>query len=314
VNSKRLQLNDEEKMHAICSLSNELTHLIENSEATEDWREKAVKIWRQYTPQLNLKDKDLVSLADQAKEDLIDLNSILNIGMSKSSIIQGLDNDKEPTNKALKNQDTLVLQGKDLNAKSGDAEQTLVINPVQRSEQKEKNTESKEAEVVLKAGIDKISAMLTADYSVTEIFRLCLEIMNEAFQFDHAVVCMINHKKKIMEGKFGHGINNEFLSQFQFSMKYKPDVFHLALDKGADIFIDDTRDDKIVKKIPAWHQQIIDAETFIVLPVMVKKKAIGLFYGDRFKSGELNIKTNELKLMQKLKFLASEALIKKYKN
>ncbi|WP_198266449.1 hypothetical protein [sulfur-oxidizing endosymbiont of Gigantopelta aegis] len=96
-------------------------------------------------------------------------------------------------------------------------------------------------------------------------------------------------------------------------MKYKPDVFHLALEKGADIFIEDTRDDKILKKIPAWHQQIIDAETFIVLPVLVKKKAIGLFYGDRFKSGELTIKTEELKLMQKLKFLASEALIKRYK-
>jgi len=61
-------------------------------------------------------------------------------------------------------------------------------------------------------------------------------------------------------------------------MKYKPDVFHLALDKGADIFIDDTRDEKnSKKKIPAWHQQIIEAETFIVLPVMVKKKPLAYF-------------------------------------
>lgn len=105
---------------------------------------------------------------------------------------------------------------------------------------------------------------------------------------------------------------NAFLAQFQFPMKYKPDVFHLALKKGADILIADTQDEKILKKIPAWYQQIIEAESFIVLPVIVKKKAIGLFYGDRFKSGELVIQQHELKLMQKLKFLASEALIKKY--
>jgi len=222
VNSKRMQLNDEEKMHAICSLSNELTHLIEKSGTSTDWRESAVKIWRQYTPQLKLKDKDLVSLADQAKEDLIDLNSILNISMSKSSIIQGLHNENESivTSSAER---TLVLEGKVLDKKAlgakplnmklaaaGEA-QNLESSPRERSEKQcEKITKTEDAEVVLKNGIDHISTMLTGDYSVTEVFRLCLDVMNEAFQFDHAVVCMINHKKKAMEGKFGHGIIMNF--------------------------------------------------------------------------------------------------------
>ena len=322
VNSKRLGLNEEEKMHAISSLSNELTGLIEKNDDGEDWRKVAVNVWRQYTPQLNLNDQDLISLADQAKEDLIDLNSILNINMSKSSIIQGLDSDEA---------EEKTLVGKTVSDKTI-SDKTMVLDSTEKLSDKEMNEKIKEAtlvsgrqtqdvlgndenydpETILKAGIDDISAMLTGEYRETDVFRLCLEVMHRAFHFDHAVVCMANNKKKTMEGKFGFGINNAFLSQFQFPMKYKPDVFHLALEKGVDIFIADTQDEKILKKIPAWYQQIIEAESFIVLPVMVKKKAIGLFYGDRFKSGELVIKQNELKLMQKLKFLASEALIKKY--
>lgn len=299
-NSKRLQLNEEEKIHAISSLSNELTSLIEKNK-NSDWRQHSVKLWRQYTPQLHLKDRDLTTLADQAKEDLIDLNSILNINMSKSLIIEGLES-KEPT---LAEDQKLI----------SDTEQTLVINHEKTPVQKAISDEvTLTREDILKAGIDDINAMLSEEYSVTDIFRLCLEVMYRALKFDHAVVCMVNNKKNIMEAKFGHGINNTFLAQFQFSLKYQADVFHLALEKGVDVFIKDTTDAIISKKIPAWYQQIIEAETFIILPIMVNKKPIGLFYGDCFNVGELVIKQNELKLMQKLKFLASEALVKKYQN
>ena len=311
INSKRLHLTDEEKMHAISSLSNELTVLIEKNDDGEDWRQKSVKLWRQYTPQLHLKDRDLTGLADQAKKDLIDLNSILNINMSKSSIIQGLDNeeiDKTEYEKTDYEKTMLLESGK----KSADVEQGIVIEPDSKPSQDVSSDEEKiDTQTILTAGIDEIGAKLMASYSVTDIFRECLDVMHQAFKFDHSIVCMVNNNKKVMEARFGHGINNAFLEQFQFPLKYQPDVFHLALDKSIEIFIADTTDEKIIKKIPAWYQQIIEAESFIVLPVMIKKKPIGLFYGDRFNAGELVVKQSELKLLQKLKFLAAEALIKK---
>ena len=310
-NSKRLHLSDEEKMHAISSLSNELTALIEKNDDGDEWREKSVKLWRQYTPQLHLKDRDLTKLADQAKKDLIDLNSILNINMSKSSIIQGLDNeeiDKTEYEKTALEKTVLLESGK----KSADVGQTIVIEAdSKQSKDVISDGEKIDIQIILNAGIDEIGAKLMGTYSVTDIFRECLDVMHQAFQFDHSIVCMVNNKKKVMEARFGHGINNAFLEQFQFPLKYQPDVFHLALDKGIEIFIADTTDEKIIKKIPAWYQQIIEAESFIVLPVMIKKKPIGLFYGDRFNAGELVVKQSELKLLQKLKFLAAEALIKK---
>ncbi len=289
--AQRMQLNNEEKIHAISSLSNELTALIGSQQTQSEWRKKALGLWRQYTPQLNLQDTDMIALADQAKDDLVELNSILNINMSKSSIIQGLKSEeKEPT---------IV-------------EQTLVLAHVA---EKAILTDKRAVDPisVLQAGIDDIYEILKTEYSITDVFRLCLEMMQRAFNFDHAVVCMVNNKYHTMQGKFGHGINHAFLKQFQFSMNYKADVFHLALEKGVDIFIADTLDEKIVKKIPAWYQQLIEAETFIILPVMINDKPVGLFYGDRFKAGELIIKQQELKLMQQLKALACEALIKKYR-
>jgi serine/threonine protein kinase len=303
-NSKRLNLNNEEKLHAISSLSNELTSLIEKS-GDGDWRKESVHLWRQYTPQLKLKDRDLTGLADQAKADLVDLNAILNINMSKSPIIQGLEQAEENEN----SETTVVLP--DNNDTIKDA--TLVIEQRQKFKPDASlTTTAHNAIAILTAGIDDVAAKLKGEYSTTGIFKLCMEIMYRAMKFDHAVVCMANHKKRVMEAKFGHGINNTFLEQFQFPMKYQPDVFHLALEKGMDVFIADTTENRIRQKIPAWYQQLIESETFIVLPVMVKNRPIGLFYGDRFKTGELVVKPEELKLMKKLKFLASEALIKKF--
>ena len=298
-NSRRLQLSQEEKMHAISSLSNELTQLIEKEDDGQ-WRQRAVKLWREYTPQLNLKDRDLTGLADQAKEDLVDLNSILNINMSKSAIIQGLENE------------TQVQSAVELAAET-DIEKTIVIEPAEKTADHQVQPDVRlSVEDILNNGINNISALLSTDYSVTNIFKLCLDVMSEAFEFDHSIMCMVNTRQKIMEGKFAHGLNNAFLSQFRFTLKYKPDVFHLALEKGMDIFIADSTDPKIIRKIPPWYQQIVEAETFIVLPVMLKNKPIGLFYGDRFKTGELNMKPGQLKLVQKLKYLASEALVKKF--
>ncbi len=299
-NKRRLQLSQEEKMHAISTLSNELTQLIEQEDDV-NWRLRAVKLWREYTPQLNLKDRDLTGLADQAKEDLVDLNSILNINMSKSAIIQGLENE------------TRVASDSGYDDKA-EVEQTLLIEAAEKTVLDGSEPELElSVEDILDNGINDISAMLGSEYSVTHIFKLCLDVMTQAFKFDHAVMCMVNAKQKIMEGKYAHGLNNAFLNQFRFILKYKPDVFHLALEKGMDIFIADSTDSKIIKKIPPWYQQIVEAETFIVLPVMLKGKAIGMFYGDRFKSGELDIKPGQLKRVQKLKYLASEALVKKFK-
>lgn len=294
-NSKRSQLSKDEQMHAITSLSNELTHLIEQKDNC-DWRMQSVQLWREYTPQLKLKDSDLTALADQAKEDLIDLNSILNINMSKSSIVEGL-------NEEAQEEDVSIAVSSDKTVRL-DSEQTMVLYQDQELEQT--------AEQILTAGIDDINALLRETYSVIDIFRLCMEVMQRALNFDHAVVCMVNNKKKIMEAKFAHGINDRYLRQFQFPLKYQADVFHLALNKGVDIHISDSSDAKIINTIPAWYQQIIDSESFIVLPVMIKDKPVGLFYGDRFHANELLIKEPELKLLQQLKHLAAEALVKKY--
>ena len=120
---------------------------------------------------------------------------------------------------------------------NADAEQTVVMVGGQEKTQFIEKDEPTiySPEDILKSGIEDISSMIRGEYSVTDVFRLCLEIMYRAIQFDHAVVCMINNKARVMEAKFGHGINNQFLKEFQFSMKYQPDVFHLGLEKGIDI-------------------------------------------------------------------------------
>ena len=295
---KRKHLHNDEKIHAVSSLSNELTALIEKNQDS-DWRVKSVQLWRKYTPQLELNDADLIELADQAKEDLVELNSILNINMSKSSIITNLNDDEED-----KDDHREIC--------ATDTEQKLLLDSADESEEVvNKETENVDPQSILKAGIDDIKALLEEVYSTSDVFRLCMETMQRAFKFDHAIVCIANNQSNKMEAKFGYGISNAFLKQFHFPLKHQLDVFHLSLDKDIDICISDASNINIIKKIPAWYRQLIDAKSFIILPIVIKNKPIGLFYGDRFQANELQIEPHELKLLQKLKQLATTALTKK---
>jgi hypothetical protein len=90
------------------------------------------------------------------------------------------------------------------------------------------------------------------------------------------------------------------------------DVFQLALEKNVDLFIADTRADNIASRIPAWYREKINAQTFLLLPLVVNKKVIGLFYADRDSAGELTIEPEHLRLLKTLRNQAVLAIRQKH--
>lgn len=88
-------------------------------------------------------------------------------------------------------------------------------------------------------------------------------------------------------------------------------MFHLAVDKGVDIVIEDLRAESIASKVPAWYRGLIDAQSFILLPIVINKKTLGLFYADMQQANSLKLSERQLSLLRTLRNRAVLAIKQK---
>jgi GAF domain-containing protein len=89
---------------------------------------------------------------------------------------------------------------------------------------------------------------------------------------------------------------------FSFPCASTRDLFHLAMENDADLMISDSSAPKIRNLLPEWHRRLLpDARSFIVLPMVVSKKQIGLFYADREQPAPEGVPADETALIKTLK-------------
>ncbi len=156
---------------------------------------------------------------------------------------------------------------------------------------------------VLTAGLQDVSNSLIDDnMSVNDILRMILEAMYSGMGFAHVVLCIKDGRHNTMCGKFGFGDGvQRLIKAFDFPLAAQPDVFLVALQNNADILITDIDDPKIATRIPAWYRQQVPARTFVLFPIIVKGKPVGLIYADHPQPGDITIPEKELSLLKSLR-------------
>lgn len=89
------------------------------------------------------------------------------------------------------------------------------------------------------------------------------------------------------------------------------DVFSLALAKGVDVTIADAGAENIKGLLPPWHRALLpDSASFVVLPLVVDGKPVGLLYGDRAAKAPEGVSPDEAAMMRTLKAQAIATLRK----
>ena len=157
-------------------------------------------------------------------------------------------------------------------------------------------------EHILSAGIRDVTETLVSDFALNDVLQMVLETMYRGMGFSRALIFIRDAKLNTMRARFGFGDHIErIIPKCVFPLAFAPDVFHVALDKGVDIVIEDALSPKIVSRIPQWHQQAMTAKSFLLLPVMVKTQAIGLFYADSEHVEGLKITPQQLGLLRTLR-------------
>ena len=160
-----------------------------------------------------------------------------------------------------------------------------------------------EIQTILTSGLQDVSNSLIDDaISINDILRMILEAMYTGMGFEHVVLCIKDGRRNAMCGKFGFGDGvQELVKAFDFSLAGQPDVFLVALQNNADILITDIDDPKIATRVPAWYRQHVPARTFVLFPITVKGKPVGLIYADRPHPGDITIPEKELSLLKSLR-------------
>jgi hypothetical protein len=161
---------------------------------------------------------------------------------------------------------------------------------------------------VLSLGMQDMTAMMLGQYHLADIFKLVAELFYRTELFDHVLVCVLDRASQSLIARVGLGQGAaQMRGLFRIPLSFAPDVFHAAIAKGQDIMIADATADNIRGRIPEWHVRACHAHAFLLLPIMVNNKPLGLIYADKIDQ-PLQIPSHLLGLLKALRNQAALAL------
>ena len=161
---------------------------------------------------------------------------------------------------------------------------------------------------LLAVGIQDISQSLVGDYQLNDILRIILETMYRGMGFTRVLLCIRNPATMSLKSRFGFGLDTDRIIRdgFAIPLAAAKDVFHVAISRGADIYVEDVNASSIRTHVPAWYRERIPAQSFALFPVMVNRKPFGLFYGDCDQARGLSFGADTL---AQLKTLRNQAVL-----
>ncbi|QZA79840.1 HDOD domain-containing protein [Deefgea piscis] len=164
----------------------------------------------------------------------------------------------------------------------------------------------------LAAGVQDITNTMVGEFKLNDVLRMILETMYRSVGFERVLFCTRDSKSAEMVARFGFGADIEqILPQFKFKLEPVLDVFQWVLAQQADVLVEDINAKNITDRIPAWYRALLPAQTLIVFPLVLDKKTIGLFYGDKRLAQSLVIAPEQLNLLKTLRNQAILAIKQK---
>ncbi|KUZ09712.1 histidine kinase [Burkholderia diffusa] len=137
-----------------------------------------------------------------------------------------------------------------------------------------------EPEACLEAGLADLRA-LPSEHVLTPVLALASESLLAGLAFTRTVM-FVRREDGAFAARLGFGPDvDAALDRLCFDERFEPDVFHLAITNSVGIFIEQAQDPKMMKRLPAWYLDALpDTRAFVLLPVRVGTKTVGLLYGD----------------------------------
>lgn len=277
-----------ESLSLTVNLANELCSIASNGHVAD--KSKALKqLSARYENALSVTEQQLRQSMEQALDELATRARIVGINVAQSQLMTRVNTwigaRTEPLNKATEETELT----------------SLGINP-EPSDEKGNPSTKHDAESILTEGIQEITNTLIEEHQLNDIMQMVLETMHRGMGFNRTILFIRDAKHHQMAARFGFGQDiDQVLKKFQFGLDFTPDVFHLAISKGADLMLEDIAAENVAGKIPQWYKQAVTSQSFLLLPIMVNNKALGLFYADMEQPNRMQVSTRQLSLLRTLR-------------
>jgi hypothetical protein len=293
--------NESEQMRATVNMANDLC-LIAAATPPNEKSQALNKVRLRYRDALDISEHKLNLALEAGLQELTHRAMTLEINTSRSPLVKKV---RQWSGQAL---ETLPEKTEKLDSLGG---VHGIESALEGGEQQESAARPDPA-TVMGAGIQDVTNTLVEDFNLNDVLLMVLETIYRGLGFKHAIICIRDNKINAMVARMGLGAGvEELIPRFRFKIPFEPDVFHLAIDKGVDIVIEDLHADSIASKIPDWYKQAVDAECFILLPIAINKKTVGLFYADMQHANSLKLSEQQLSLLRTLRNQAVLAIKQK---
>ncbi len=294
---RRGQTNTE-RLRILAGFSNELAAVVCDGRPEQKNRDMA-RLAQRFGEGLHLSGKHLADVVARSLEEVTRFSHAVNASFGQSQLArQARDWTDHPTDGHPEQAEGLLAT-------------TVLADPAIADKSPETAAEEgtpEKAQAALLAGLQDISNSLVNDsLSVNDILRMILETMYRAMGFHRVLFCLRDPRAHTMQGKFGLGEGiAELVRDFRFPTTPAADVFHVALERNVDILITDVDDPRIAGHIPAWYRQAVSAKTFLVFPIVIKGKPVGMIYADRPRAGDIVVPDQ---ILATLKALRNQAVL-----
>ncbi|MBU1425213.1 MAG: protein kinase [Gammaproteobacteria bacterium] len=288
-------------VRATVGMANELCEIASTTDPREKSRELN-KLRLRYQEALDVPEHKLNVVLESGLQELTSRAMTLEINTTRSSIVSKV---RQWTGSAI---DTIPEGTKKADVMNGVHGIESALNAKDPNEANARP----DPVTVMGAGIQDVTNTLVEDFNLNDVLLMVLETMYRGLGFKRAIICIRDNKINAMVARMGLGEGvDDVTPHFRFKLAFEPDVFHLAIEKGVDIVIEDLRAKSIADKIPVWYRQLVDAQSFILLPVVINKKSIGLFYADMQVANSLKLSEQQLSLLRTLRNQAVLAIKQK---
>ena len=272
----------------------------------EDKIEELTQLGRRFEGSLKLGDKQLAAVVNDSVGEFLAESTLFVPAAGKSRVLDAVTywsgGDEEATAVTLINADATAAETLDQFVS-----RTVAVDagtPV---------FDNSNAVLTLTAGIQDITNTLVSEFNLNDVLRIILETMYRGMGFSQVLLCTRDGRGNQLLARFGYGARIEnLLKHFIITLDRPQDVFQLAVAKNVDLFIADARAANIINRIPAWYREKIDAPTFLLLPVVINGKAVGLFYAEREDGGAMHIEAEQMRLLKTLRNQAILAIRQKH--
>ena len=283
---KKPGANENDRLQVVANMARDLHRSIAGKPA-EEQAQSLDTLFLRYRDAVQISHDGLMETARKAAQTLRNETAVLNVDIRKSPLMQQLLQDP--------------------------AAETTQDAPVMP--ETPEATDANEATSVLALGMQDMTALMLGQYHLADIFKLLAELFYRTELFDDVVVCVLDRASQSLIGRVSLGRNAaQMRNGFRIPLTFAPDVFHAATANGQDILISDATAANIRTRIPEWYAHVFNAQkpahAFLLLPVMVNNKPLGLIYADRIDQA-LEIPSHLLGLLKALRNQAALALRQK---